>query len=202
MLKNLKKVIKRYLLPYKPLSKSKLQWDSEYSKGKWDYLGNKNDSMKNSLIENYIRENFDDTVSILDLGSGTGIFQQKLSGYYSFYTGVDISEEAIKLARAREDENTKFYLSDLNDFTPNREYDCILFNESLYYLDNPIQTLSNYVSFLKKDGVIIISMWDNKERNNKLWKLINSKMNLIDGANLRLDSGNSWFIRFYNTIID
>ena len=197
MLKSLKRIIKSYILPYKPLSKSKTEWDKEYLNSKWNYLNNSKDSVRYGVIVNYIRDNFDNSVSILDLGCGSAILLKKLSGYYSHYTGVDISDDAIKLARTWEDDKTEFHPDDLMNFTPGRIYDCIIFNESLYYFDKPLKLLSKYKPFLNKNGVIIISMWDYKERNNKLWNSINSIFDCIDGVHIKLDSGNSWFIRFY-----
>ena len=117
------------------------------------------------------------------------------------YTGVDISDKAINIARTWEDDKTKFQSDDLMTFTPDRIYDCIIFNESLYYFDNPLKLLSKYKPFLSKNGAMVISMWDYKVRNNKLWKSINSILDCTDGVHLKLDCGNSWYIRFYRKII-
>ena len=198
MLNFLRQIIKIYILPYRPHLKTKSEWEREYSEGMWNYLDNKKEGMRNGLIANYIRDNFNNSVSILDLGCGSGVLQKKLSGYYSYYTGVDISDEAINSARGLEDEKTMFRSEDLTSFIPKRKYDCIVFNESLYYLDNPLKTLGKYKSFLNEDGVIIISMWNYKEGNNLLWKSINSSLIRLEGLYLKLDSGNSWHIGFYH----
>ena len=200
MINSFKRVLKTYVLPYKPFVRDKKIWDEEYSKGKWDYLNNKKDSMRYGIIANYIQDNFNDSISILDLGCGIGILQKKLSGMYSHYTGIDLSDEAIKIAKEREDENTIFYSHDITNYTPEEKYDCIIFNESIYYLNEPLETLKKHKSFLKKNGVIIISMWDYKERNNRLWKKINSFLDKNTGVYLKFDSGKAWYIRFYRDV--
>jgi 2-polyprenyl-3-methyl-5-hydroxy-6-metoxy-1,4-benzoquinol methylase len=197
----LKKTIKSHFLPYKPLLKSKEKWDEEYTQGKWEYLNNVRDGIRYSIIVDYIHNYFNDSASILDLGCGSGILQKKLSGNYSIYTGVDISDSAIKSANHRKDYKTKFHSEDLEKFTPDRGYNCILFNESLYYFKDPLQLIESYKPFLNNEGIFAISMWDYKQRNNKLWKSISSVLNKIEGVYLRFDSGNSWYIRFYRKLL-
>ena len=200
MLTSFKRVLKTYVLPYKPFVRNKSIWDEEYSEGKWEHLNNKKDSMRYGIIVTYIRDKFNYSISILDLGCGIGILQGKLSGTYSHYTGIDLSDEAIRIAKEKEDEKTVFHSHDITNYTPKEKYDCIIFNESIYYLDKPIETLKKYKSFLKKDGIIIISMWDYKERNNKLWKKINSFLVKNTGVYLKFDSGKAWYIRFYRDV--
>lgn len=46
---------------------------------------------------------------------------------------------------------------------PDRKYDAIVFNECLYYFDDPVETIRRYRSFLARDGVFVISLF------NRLW---------------------------------
>ena len=64
MLESLKRIIKSYVLPYKPLLKSKTQWNKEYSDGKWNYLNNTKDSMRYSVIVSFIHDNFNNSITI------------------------------------------------------------------------------------------------------------------------------------------
>lgn len=200
MLNSFKRTLKTYVLPYKPFVKDKKIWDKEYSEGKWDYLSNEKDSMRYGIIANYVQDNFNNSISILDLGCGIGILQEKLSGLYSHYTGIDLCDEAIRIAKEKEDEKTIFHSYDIKNYTTKEKYDCIIFNESIYYLDKPLKTLKKYKSFLKKNGVIIVSMWDYKERNNKLWKKIDSFLVKNSGIYLKFDSGEAWYLRFYRDV--
>jgi len=66
----------------------------------------------------------------------------------------------------------------------------------LYYLDEPIKVLFRYTDYLTEKGKILISIWDYKERNNKLWSLIDKNFNVINDVYLRNNHHNSaWYIK-------
>jgi 2-polyprenyl-3-methyl-5-hydroxy-6-metoxy-1,4-benzoquinol methylase len=89
--------------------------------------------------------------SVLDVGCGEGLLQQRLglSGY-SKYVGIDISETAINEASSRQDEKTSFICADAVTYTPNELFDVIVFNEALYYFDEPLKMVGKYIQYLNE----------------------------------------------------
>ncbi|GAB4294698.1 MAG: hypothetical protein Kow0098_16420 [Ignavibacteriaceae bacterium] len=151
-----------------------------------------------SVIAGYIEIFFPGSASVLDLGCGYGILYEKvrlLNDHY--YLGVDISQEAINHAVSTYDKPELFICEDIEKYDPKRKFDVIIFNESLYYIDNPVGLVERYFNYLTDGGYIIISMWDYKERNNKIWKLLDKKFSEFDGIYYRHISGKSWYIKVF-----
>lgn len=188
--------VKVYCLPYKPLSRSKQTWEQEFKDNKWDYLSDINQLSRYSIIIGYFNFWFEGG-SILDLGCGQGLLLNRLNGInYELYVGVDLSEEAMKIAANIATNKAKFVCSEISSYEPDQRFDMIVFNESLYYLDKPIVVIKKYKNFLSKDGKIIISMWDNKERNNKLWKDVDKSFKVVDDLRLqKIQRKSSWVIK-------
>ena len=116
--------------------------------------------------------------SLLDVGCGVGGIIEHLPDLD--YLGIDISEEAIKQA-SQMHANT-FVCAEAETFCPSKKYDIILFNESLYYLKNPLEQAVRYMDFLTDEGRLLISVWlpDDaqkapKGRKRLMWEIIISE---------------------------
>ncbi|GEM_PF-136307 len=104
----------------------------------------------------------DKSLKILEIGCGTGnylkIFNKK--GYD--ITGVDISEEMLKVAKKKCD--CKLVQGDLRDFKTGEKYDVILvmFDVLSYVTDNEglVKTLQNIKSHLVRGGKLIFQVWN------------------------------------------
>ncbi len=117
---------------------SKEVWEKQYSKGQWDYLYQLEELAHYSIILGYIR-NLKTGGSILDIGCGKGILQERLALYgYSKYVGIDISDNAIRQASCKANDKTTFIASDATRYSPTEAFDAIVFNEVLYYFDDPL----------------------------------------------------------------
>ena len=150
------------------------EWDHEYQNGFEDKLLRDNERKRYEAIADRIKAEGGDT-GILDLGCGTGELVKYLTGIIS-YIGVDFSEIAIETARKlHREENYSFVCEDIDKYTPTDKMGVIVFNESLYYLDDPIRTLGRYMSFLSPDGLMLISIhcppkeWDSVEPLARLY---------------------------------
>jgi 2-polyprenyl-3-methyl-5-hydroxy-6-metoxy-1,4-benzoquinol methylase len=126
------------LMPHPYIHATKEKWETQYARGWWDYLGQMDQLGRYSVIAgycNYIKPGG----SILDLGCGEGILQEKMRAYgYSRYVGVDLSAEAIAGASNRRDDKTSFIAADAETYKPECSFDVIVFNELLYYLQDPV----------------------------------------------------------------
>jgi len=127
---------------------SKEVWQTQYSKGRWDFLDQLDELAHYSILVGHIQY-LKPSGSILDIGCGKGILQQKLAPYgYSRYVGIDISDDAIRQASCNEDDKTTFIASDATSYSPTERFDAIVFNEVLYYFDDPLKTVERYERYL------------------------------------------------------
>jgi 2-polyprenyl-3-methyl-5-hydroxy-6-metoxy-1,4-benzoquinol methylase len=133
-------------------------WDAEYASGSWDYLGSLNELGRYSAIVGYCRE-FNPRAAVLDIGCGDGILQRLLSPTYSKYLGVDLSQAAIDRASAAagDADDTKFLRVDARDFVPAERFDVIVFNECLYYFEQPLAIARRYEGCLNRSGIFLVS---------------------------------------------
>ncbi len=182
------------ILPYRPVKVAREEWNSQYSLGKWDYLRQVSELAHYSVIAGYCHY-FKPGGSFLDIGCGEGILQERLcpSGY-SRYAGVDISEEAIGLASGRQDEKTFFVQADVTEYQPDSLSDIIIFNECLYYFQDPLSVVKRYESFLTKDGLFIVSMFAT-EKTGHIWKILEQFYAVQDEVFVKNRSGVSWNIK-------
>jgi SAM-dependent methyltransferase len=139
-------------------------WNSEYKRGKWDYISEKQPVAHDQIYEflnRYAREG-----RVLDLGCGTGVTALEMTSGFSEYVGVDVSniaiENANRLASLDLERGGKiqFHVGEIASFVPTGQFAVILFRESLYYipLQNIRKTLIHYSSFLSRNGVFIVRL--------------------------------------------
>jgi SAM-dependent methyltransferase len=161
------------------------KWDTEYARGKWDYL----DAMpveraRNAIIGMYC-QHYARKGGILDVGRGLATTVDFLNSLQRrSYLGIDISEEALR----RSDKNVSLVKADFMDFQAPGKFDLIVFNEVLYYLDVDAALLKAF-SLLRDNGKIIISiykkgLWDKKMR---VWQKCHRLLRSLDALSL---SGN------------
>jgi SAM-dependent methyltransferase len=142
-----------------PSAKRKL-WNTEYLRGRWDFIDETPGSPVYKFVEKYCRNG-----AILDLGCGSGNTGNEIdSRSYGSYTGVDISDVATDKAAQRSAKNgralkNKYLQSDVVNFVPTQLYDVILMRESVYYI--PFRrvkpTIDRYLKYLLKEGVFIVN---------------------------------------------
>lgn len=150
------------------------EWDREYQNGFADILLRDAERKRYETIADRIKKETGGT-TILDLGCGTGELVKYLPKVTS-YTGVDFSEIAIGTARKlHKEENYSFVCENIDKYAPAVKMGVIIFNESLYYMDDPIRTLSRYMSFLSKEGLMLISIhcppkdWESEKPLSRLF---------------------------------
>lgn len=128
--------------------------------------------------------------SVLDVGCGDGILRTHLHDSFSTYVGVDFPQ-AIDRAATRADARTSFAASDMRAFTTDRRFDVIVFNESLYYVEEPIAELHRYSAFLKPDGVFLVSM-HRKPKSEAIWSNVARAFEVIDRVTIANRAGVEW----------
>ena len=104
-------------------------------------------------------------ISVLDIGCGRGRILNRLAELYSnsWFTGVDLSVEAIGTARAdasqKRLQNIEFVVRDLSDFDETAEpetFDLITTFDAIHDQIKPLNVLKGIQRALKSDGVYLM----------------------------------------------
>jgi 2-polyprenyl-3-methyl-5-hydroxy-6-metoxy-1,4-benzoquinol methylase len=131
--------------------------------------------------------------SVLDVGCGDGILRTHLhDGAFSKYVGVDFPQ-AIERAAARADARSSFVASDMRAFAARDRFDVVVFNESLYYVEDALGELDRYAGFLAADGIFLVSM-HRKPKSEKIWGDIAGRFRMLDRVTIGNRTGVEWII--------
>lgn len=134
---------------------SKSYWEQSYYNDYEKILTSKNEKLRYTYISNLV----ENKTYILDLGCGTGYLEKFLSNCIK-YVGVDISKNAIKIAKEnKKNIDSIFICNRIEDYIPKNFFDIIIFNESLYYIKEQYETVNKFFKYLKPSGKIIISIY-------------------------------------------
>jgi len=161
-----------------------LAFDQKYSDGSWLKLDEKSDPEIVELVEKYAKKG-----RILDVGCGPGVLSTSLNREsFTHYLGVDISEEALALAKKREDERITFRHGDIEVFESEEKFDLIIFEETLYYLPfSHKKILERYTRMLKSDGLFLVTFIEPK-RHTKIIEMIQSDFSVREETNSLISS--------------
>ena len=174
--------VQGFLASYGPSRIKKRIWDKDFASNKWNFIDNTVGDCVYPHLEKYARNG-----NILDLGCGPGNTANELnSGVYLTYTGIDISEVALAKAAKRTQETGRtdknsFVCSDFLGYSPTKEFDIILFRESLYHVPygQVLKILEKYSKHLKKSGVFIVRLYLGDHRPGKVKFRVKRKIDLI-----------------------
>lgn len=105
-----------------------LSFDEKYRSGDWNFTNDDPDLVR--LVEEYGASGH-----ILVLGCGTAPIAGALKpASFQSLLGIDLSQEAIAAANKRANEKIRFEVADMVGFRCPRDYDVILFSDSLNYV--------------------------------------------------------------------
>lgn len=144
-------------------------WNYKYALGKWDFM--KHEETRYQKIIEFIKTSDINKPKILDLGCGYGALNLYLKETdYSTISGVDLSCTAISQAKKQNFANSTFEVADLNQYNTNEQYDIVIFNEVLYYLDDQKNLVSRFVKNTNSDYLIVSLFKDSREISEVLSK--------------------------------
>ncbi len=186
-------------------------WDEEYEAGRWAFLRALPESGRYGIIGMWLMltDTMDD---MLDIGCGEGLLGERLIPIgLKKYVGIDLSPSSLKIADL-DPELASLRAGDMHTFEPKagETFSAIVFNEVLHFADDPGAVVSRYVPFLKKDGVIALSMYSPKRAESGANKLINqlweatddtAKWEVLDDYRLVSDKkGVTWRMRLVKPV--
>jgi 2-polyprenyl-3-methyl-5-hydroxy-6-metoxy-1,4-benzoquinol methylase len=142
-------------------------WDATFRNGQWDHLSSLGEMPRYALIAGYIRK-FKRDGMVLDAGCGQGILFDYLDVGSIAYSGFDVSEAAIARARRRAPE-AQLSVCSVEEYQTDRTmtFDVIVFNEVLPHVEDPLGTLDRFISILNPEGLVVISLYQNKDQQAK-----------------------------------
>src|SRR5208283_4462567 len=160
----------------------KLIWESEFKSGRWNYIDNTTEDIIYHHLEKYSKNG-----SFLDLGCGAGNTGNEMDvNKYKYYTGVDISEVAIRKAIIRSTENqrndkNKYLQADIANYVPREKYNIILLRESINYTPKSRVKglLEMYSAYLEDNGVFIVRMSD-REKYGAIVRIIEESFIVVE----------------------
>jgi SAM-dependent methyltransferase len=132
-------------------------WEEQYRRGKWELMRGLDELARYSVIAGYLHH-LKPGGSVLDVGSGEGLLHDHLVPYgYSQYHGIDLSEAAIAQAATRAGERTTFAAADAETWVPPDRFDAVVFNECVYYFNDPVGSVRRYEPYLTAGGCFVVS---------------------------------------------
>ena len=170
------------------------QWEEEYRSGRWSYLDSASEVAHYMIIVGYVQQ-FSPNPAILDVGCGHGRLFQLLHPYpYRSYLGIDHSAESIEQARSLVRPDARFERADFEEYVPTERYDVIIFNESIYYAPRPAELLRRYATALTSDGVMIVSMCQNRWQG-PIWTRLASAAEVVHSTTVTNEQDLTWHVR-------
>ena len=155
-----------------PLSKE--AWEEQYRKGGWDFMRRLDEVARYSVIAGFLHH-LKPGGSVLDVGSGEGLLADHLRPFgYSRFLGIDLSETAIAQTAGRRDAKTAFAAADAESYTPRGRWDAIVFNECVYYFNDPVGSVRRYEAYLEEGGVLIVSTFRSRRADVIVRRLLES----------------------------
>ena len=168
--------------------------DNEYRSGRWNFFAQESELPRYQTVVGHIRA-LCDNPSVLDLGCGDGRLAHLLaqSGIHDYH-GVDLSEAGLTRARSLGLKDARFEQADLEQWRPARNYDAIVFNESVGYLHNPSHITRELSRHLSPGGALVISLyrWGNFV---EIWRGIEQHLTVLDQRQLRSEQGQVWDVK-------
>lgn len=158
---------------------SQEDWEKEYREGDWDFLRGLDELARYSVIAGFLHR-LRPGGSILDVGCGEAVLLEELLPYgASRYVGLDVSEVAIERCAARNFENASFVAAAAESYEPEERFDVIVFNECLYYFNDPVGVVESYRRALNDGGLLVVSQFKSR-RASAIARGLKEKLPLID----------------------
>ena len=102
------------------------QWNEQYGRGRWDFLGGIEEMAHYAVIVGYATL-LKPHSSVLDVGCGAGVLHERFAAVgYERYTGVDISEVAVRSLQESAPPDANFVAADASTYTPTAPTRCSL----------------------------------------------------------------------------
>lgn len=97
--------------------------------------------------------------NLLDIGCGSGLFMKMAGARGALITGIDVSDELLKIARER-NPAANFLNQDMEHLPfEQKSFDLVTGFNSFQYADDMMNVLQEIKGVMKDDGKLVISIW-------------------------------------------
>jgi SAM-dependent methyltransferase len=171
------------------------RWEEQYRGGRWELMRSLDELARYSVIAGYAHR-LHPGGSVLDVGSGEGLLLDHLKPFgFSRYLGVDLSEEAVRQGAHRSDQTAALLAADAESYRPEGKWDAIVFNECVYYFEDPVGTVLRYRDSLAEGGTLIVSTFRSR-RADVIAKRLIERLPLVEEVAVTNRKG-TWVIRLF-----
>jgi len=170
-------------------------WEEQYRRGHWELMRGLDELARYSVIAGYLHQ-LKPGGSVLDVGSGEGLLRDHLIPYgYARYHGIDLAEAAIAQAAPRRDERTTFAGADAETYVPPGRFDAVVFNECVYYFNDPVGSVRRYEPHLEEGGCFVVSTFRSR-RADVIAKRLEEIYPLLEETAITNRKG-TWVVRIF-----
>lgn len=186
--------VRPYWRALRPKIDFQSRYETQFKEHRWDHLEGLEELSRYSVIFGYCQ--YFDVKDILDVGCGQGVLASKLKVLpYEAYMGVDFSSHAIVAARQKHgDARTSFEVADASQFMPQRQFDVIIYNCVLSYLDDPYSVVQAHARALKPSGFMVVCDEDTV-RKRSTWALIEKDVAVEDEVRIINRANTRWITK-------
>lgn len=149
----------------------------ENARGGWGRLRDAGEADRYRAVRAAVERHAPDGF-VLDVGCSQGILQEGLT--YRRYVGVDRYAPALRRARGADTPETTFVAADASRFVPDAPPDVVVFNEVLYYLPRPVQTVERYARLLAPGGVVVVSCYARTWPTRRLLRRLGRRLTVVE----------------------
>ena len=170
-----------------------------------------------TIIERFLKESLNKG-TVLDAGCGDGSLSIRMAKKGFFVYAVDGSQEWCNVFKGRLKsrvikERIKIFCTTLDKigFNPGL-FDAVVCSELLEHTENDVETLTNFYSLLKKDGILILSLplankgwdiWDTIAGHVRLY-ILQDLISVLENIGFKIVKVLGWgypFTKLYNKFI-
>jgi 2-polyprenyl-3-methyl-5-hydroxy-6-metoxy-1,4-benzoquinol methylase len=131
--------------------------DAHYKNGDWSSMRSFADAGRYGVLAEWIRL-LAPQGPILDIGAGDGLLIEALGSLDLEYLGVDFARETVDAMQQQfGGVKRRFEFGEASTYVPSRRYPIILFNDMLYYMEEPVRHVKRLAAYLESDGIIIVA---------------------------------------------
>lgn len=174
-------------------------WEEAYAAGRWEFLQSVDHRPRHYVIAGIVRDRFaEGGANLLDVGCGYATLYRVLGRHAASYTGIDLSENAIRQCRTafQDDPRCSFETVGLEAYHPDRTFDVVVLNEVLYYL--PIRSIAEVCrsarSLLKDEKSVLIISMGRIPKASRIWRKLDHLMTPVQNIRVTNETTGSYSI--------